>query len=65
MQRTIKLLLAFALLLAGTYAVPAQLQLLGSGSNQPGAGGGGGGCSNALDFSKACNSQYISVLGIM
>ena len=27
--------------------------------------GGGGTCSNALDFSQGCNSQYISVLGIM
>ncbi len=25
-------------------------------------GGGGGGCSNALDFSQACNSQYIPVV---
>jgi len=24
--------------------------------------GGGGGCSNALDFSQACNSQYIPIL---
>jgi hypothetical protein len=22
----------------------------------------GGGCSNALDFSQACNSQYIGVM---
>ena len=27
-----------------------------------GAHGGGGGCSNSLDFTKACNSQYVGVL---
>lgn len=26
------------------------------------AGGGGGGCSNSLDFSDGCNSQYIGAL---
>ena len=29
-----------------------------------GGGGGGGGCSNSLDFSAACNSQYINVVGL-
>ncbi len=27
-----------------------------------GNGGGGGGCSNQLDFSQACNSQYIPII---
>lgn len=26
------------------------------------AGGGGGGCSNKLDFSQPCNSQYIGIV---
>ena len=39
--------------------VHAQLLMTGSGSNQP---GGGGSCSNKLDFSVACNSQYIGIM---
>ena len=39
---------------------------IGPGSNVPigasGAPNTGGGCSNSLDFSAACNSQYIKVV---
>ena len=63
MWHIIRLTLVCFLLLAALGLARAQLQLLGSGSNQPG-GGGPGACSNELDFSVACNSQYVSVLGI-
>jgi hypothetical protein len=29
-----------------------------------GGGGGSSGCSNSLDLTKSCNSQYINVVGM-
>ncbi len=49
---------ALALLLCLCVPASAQLTLLGVSENQA---TGGGGCSNALDFSQACNSQYLLV----
>jgi len=43
---------------------PGSLVPIGPSSSATGSsgGGGGGGCSNALDFSQACNSQYFVLL---
>lgn len=49
-------LILFSYLLAIS-ASATTLLLTGAGTGAP--TGGGGGCSNALDFSQACNSQYI------
>ena len=58
----IKYLIIFYLALAAT----AFAQYVGgySGIYNLGtsAGGGGGGCTNKLDFTQACNSQYIGLL---
>lgn len=32
------------------------------GGTAGGGGGGGGGCSNSLNFSQQCNSQYAPVV---
>lgn len=45
--------LSTAIVTAGT------LPLLKAGKGAP---GGGGACSNSLDFTQACNSQYITVI---
>lgn len=45
----------------------AQTTLYFTGRNQivgginPGSGGGGS-CSNSLDFSQSCNSQYVAII---
>lgn len=39
------------------------LRMLGAGGGV-GGGGGGGGCSNSLNFSQSCNSQYLGVGGL-
>jgi hypothetical protein len=55
---TIAFLLALSLAARADVIVPAQfgnrLLMLPAGT-----------CSNSLDFSQACNSQYISALGLM
>jgi hypothetical protein len=52
----IKIILIASIVLIGTAAFAANnLLLLGVGSNNS----GGSGCSNSLDFSDPCNSQYI------
>lgn len=40
----------------GDQSRAASIMLLGAGS------GGGNSCSNDLDFSQACNSQYFSLI---
>lgn len=49
-------LILFSYLLAIS-ASATTLLLTGAGTGAP--AGGGGGCTNSLDFSQACNSQYI------
>jgi len=49
------------------YSQPAGSMLNLGGPMIPGNAGGGSGpppvtCSNSLDFTKACNSQYIGVI---
>lgn len=62
MLRITRIALAFMLLVAGTSVVPAQrILLLGAGSKVK-AGGAPPVCSNSLDFSQACNSQYIPAI---
>lgn len=48
--------LVLAALLLATTAAGAQIMMRGIG---PLGSGVGGGCSNSLNFSAACNSQYI------
>jgi hypothetical protein len=48
-----------AALLAYAGARAGQLTLMDIGA------GGGSGCSNSLNFSQACNSDYIGALGVL
>ena len=54
---------AFIALFIVVSALSAGAQLLttnvGPGGFGTGGGGASGGCSNSLDFSQACNSQYL------
>lgn len=50
---------AILIISLSTAAYSGALSLLYAGS--PGSGGGGG-CTNSLDFSQACNSQYIPII---
>lgn len=52
-------LLIIGLLLAALVSAHARGFMMGVGS---GASGGGGGCTNSLDFTQACNSQYIGAI---
>lgn len=47
-----------ALGVAAVKAMPVDQQIIIFGS-QSSASGGSGTCSNQLDFSNACNSQYL------
>lgn len=40
-------------------AIAGTILLMGIGNGSP---GGGGTCSNSLDFTQSCNSQYITVI---
>ena len=52
------------------YGIPGGGVMFGPGGSNlmigpvliPAEAGGGGGCTNSLDFSQACNSQYIGVI---
>ena len=46
-------------ILFNSVASAGTILLMGIGIGAP--GGGGGGCSNSLDFTQSCNSQYISL----
>lgn len=59
-MRAILTLVAMALVFGAPIAA-AQLLSTGVGSYFGGSGGGGG-CTNKLDFSVACNSQYLAVV---
>ena len=60
MRLALAITLLYGLLSGHAYAT--SLLLTGVGSA---AVGGGGGCTNKLDFSVACNSQYLNtVVGI-
>jgi hypothetical protein len=55
----IKVLLIVGITVLITSAATAgTILLLGVGVGTP----GGGGCSNSLDFTNACNSQYVTVI---
>lgn len=69
MKRLLLLLTAFSV----TWGVTALAQIAGTGVTGPSFnrleptiagtfGTGGGGCSNALDFSASCNSQYLVLI---
>lgn len=51
-------LMAALIISAAIDATMAQMTTMGIGKS----GGGGGGCTNSLDFSQACNSQYLPLL---
>lgn len=55
-----KIILILIMSFLTTSAVAGTILLMGVGLGSP--GGGGGGCSNSLDFSDSCNSQYITVI---
>lgn len=60
-----RLWLVTAILLAGVaaaYAISPSQQIIIFGGSGSTASGGGGSCSNSLDFSAACNSQYLTVV---
>jgi hypothetical protein len=54
-----KYLRAFLVLMILASPGDASLLLLRAG------GGGGSGCSNSLDFSQSCNSQYLGIGGLL
>jgi len=60
------LIIAVCAMLTVAGAVYAQGFGFGAGTSdfrhKSAAPGGGGGCSNSLNFSDACNSQYIEVV---
>ena len=63
MRTLLRLMLLVAALAILSPVADAQLMITNFGEG--GFGGGGGpppACSNALDFTKACNSQYIGVI---
>lgn len=47
---------------AAVRAMPVDQQIIIFGSQSSASGGGGGSCSNKLDFSQACNSQYLAMV---
>jgi hypothetical protein len=47
----------FIILLLSSSAIAGTILLLGAGSGTP--GGVAPSCSNALDFTDQCNSQYV------
>jgi len=55
------LLLAISIGLAVVGGVSAGVLIL---TTTGGGGGGGGGACNILDFSQACNSQYLALGGL-
>jgi len=55
-----KIVIIALLLLLTVPAIAGTILLMGIGNGAP---GGGGACSNSLDFTAACNSQYITVVG--
>jgi hypothetical protein len=54
--------LAIILVLLGCGAADARLTMNVWGPASSGGQSGGGGCTNSLNFSQACNSQYITVV---
>jgi hypothetical protein len=55
-------IISLFLLIAVVAVAHSQMLLIGGGGPVAAGSGGGGGCSNTLDFSVACNSQYIPVV---
>lgn len=58
-------LLTITFLLALSFAARADVVMPAQFGNRLLVLPSAAGCSNSLDFSQACNSQYISVLGLM
>ena len=54
-----KLTIIILLSLITSTAFAGTILLMAIGNGAP----GGGACSNSLDFTKSCNSQYITVVG--
>lgn len=55
-------LIILGLLFISSSAIAGTILLMGIGNGAPG-GGPPVVCSNSLDFTDACNSQYITVVG--
>jgi hypothetical protein len=73
-MRRVLVFLSAVVILALVGPASSETNLTGPGLSYPigpngaainymgGPGSGGSTCSNSLDFSKACNSQYVSIL---
>ena len=57
-----RLILMVAALLLSLSVSRAQITTTGAGNF---GGGSGPSCSNVLDFSQACNSQYLAIGGLL
>lgn len=60
MTRFVKVIAVAGILIAAACGASAQLLLLGVGPG--GSNGSPPSCSNALDFTDPCNSQYLGAL---
>ncbi len=58
----IKLLIIIGMLVASSSAIAGTILLMGIGLGAPGGSGPPPTCTNSLDFSDACNSQYVAVV---
>jgi hypothetical protein len=61
-HNTKRLLVIAILLLVGLVALARADSIMFFFNIGSGAGGSGGGCSNSLDFTQACNSQYAGAV---
>lgn len=57
----IKFLIIIGILLISSSAIAGTIMLMGIGLGTPGGSGPPPTCTNKLDFSQACNSQYIAL----
>jgi hypothetical protein len=55
-------LIISAVMLATSSAIAGTILLMNIGTGAPGGGTPPPPCSNSLDFTEACNSQYITVI---
>ena len=59
---SIRLLLLIGFVISSTTAIAGTILLMGIGTGAPGGGTPPPPCSNSLDFTDQCNSQYITVI---